>query len=280
MKIGIITNKEKKDGMKYVDQISLVATKYGAQVFNSYDSAKELCDYCDLIITIGGDGTFLRAASHALLKEIPVLGFNLGTLGMLTEFDKNNIESSLQKVISGNYFIEERSALDIKVINEQNEIVCKGLAINDCVLSREPNGKMIYVQFDINNNLVERYPCDGIIISTQTGSTAYSLAAGGPIIEPGNDIIMVTPICPHFTDGRSVVARGSSEIKLHLIKNHDPVSFSIDGTEKYKLEYGDSIFCTLSNIKLKVVRLSKPDFFGKLKVKINEREEKLKNNEI
>jgi len=218
MKIGIITNIEKKGCMNYVDQISLAAMKYGAEVYKSYDSAKELCDYCDLIITIGGDGTFLRAAAYALPKSIPVLGFNLGTLGMLTEFDKNNIDSSLQKVISGNYFIEERSVLEIKVKNIQNEEVCYGLAINDCVLSREPNGKMIYLQVDINSYLVERYPCDGIIVSTQTGSTAYSLAAGGPIIEPGNDIMLVTPICPHFTDGRSIVVKGSSEIKLHLIK--------------------------------------------------------------
>lgn len=272
MTIGIIENLKKENAAYYVGRLCDAIKAGGADYFMVNE---EDCP-ADLYISVGGDGTFLKAAAKAFKKDIPVLGLNLGTLGLLTEVEKDDIETCVEQVLKGDFKVEERTVLDVTV-EEKNadgssKIVYHDYGINDCVLTQLSLLKASYVQLVINNSYVDTYPCDGMIVSTQTGSTAYSLSAGGPIVMPGCEIIVVTPKCPHFTDGRSIIADKNAEIRLNVVKKNHEMIVSVDGEESYKLKGKETIICKNAANKLKIVRINPPDFFSALNSKIEARD--------
>ena len=222
MKVGLLYNKKKSESVHYVkllkQKIEEISQKESAdgkmwQVTESSDYFdNDVVDNADLLISIGGDGTFLKTASVAIKRGLPVLGFHLGTLGLLTEFDKSDMDNTVRRLVKGDYVIEERMTLNVDIEDETGNVLFSKTTLNDCVLTRGTLAKVAYINLFINEAFVDTYPCDGIVVSTQTGSTAYALSAGGPIVEPGNDVIVITPICAHYTDGRAIVARSTSKI--------------------------------------------------------------------
>ena len=270
MTIGIVENLKKEDTAYYVGKLRDGIKAGGADSFMVSEEDRP----ADLYISVGGDGTFLKAALGAFKKNIPVLGLNLGTLGLLTEVEKDDIESCIKRVLKGDFDLEERTVLEISVEetkDDSSSVVYHDFGINDCVLTQLSLLKASYVQLVINNSYVDTYPCDGIIVSTQTGSTAYSLSAGGPIVLPGCDVIVVTPKCPHFTDGRSIIADKDAEIKLNVVKENHEMIVSVDGEESYKLKGNETITCKNAKNKLKMIRINPPDFFSALNSKIEAR---------
>lgn len=287
MTVGILYNKNKKESVHYVKLLKETILRIGnadpanGVVWQVIESGKyqddSIADSADLLISIGGDGTFLKTAAWAIRRDLPVLGFHLGTLGLLTEFDKDDLENTVTRLVHGDYMIEERMTLNVKVISREGKTLFDHDAINDCVLTRGTLAKVAYINLYINHAFVDTYPCDGMIAATQTGSTAYSLSAGGPIVEPGADVIIVTPICAHYTDGRSIVARGSSEITMTMCREHDRMFVTADGYENTSLPSGAAVVCKRGERKVKIIRIDPPNFYEALRKKTSERRERIRN---
>ncbi len=230
--------------------------------FNSYTN-------CDLMICLGGDGTFLSAAHHPSTQGLPQIGVNLGSVGFLTEIEPEQIKEDILKLMQGEYQIEERMTLDVRIFDEQENSIDQGIALNDAVFARGwGNTGIITVDLTIDNVAVEQIPGDGIIVSTSTGSTAYNLAAGGPIVHPEVDVILITPIAPHTLHNRSYISANHAEVKLRLKKNSGPAMFSSDGRHIVDMKDNYYAIITGSKQKFKKIRLSGDTFYQTLPKKI------------
>ena len=275
MTVGILKNNTKSQSKYYADRLSDAFKKCGASVlvadFEQHTQAElDIYGVSDVIISIGGDGTFLRVASDAIERGIPVFGFNLGTLGFLTEFDKNNIDATVRKIVNGEFDIEERRVLSVSILSGEDKEFF-GYALNDCVVSRNAAGSVSYLKLCINDIFVDTYPCDGIIVATQTGSTAYSLSAGGPIIEPGNDVILITPVASHSMGSRTVVARPESTVKIQPTGKSKQICAIVDGHLSRVLEPGETVLCEKTDRRVKILRIDPPNFYTTVTAKLFER---------
>lgn len=289
MTVGLLYNKKKKESVHYVrllkETILEISRRESASgetwdVIDSADYQQEsIASSADLLISIGGDGTFLKTTAIAIRRDLPVLGFHLGTLGLLTEFDKNDLEKTVRRLVKGDYIIEERMTLGVAVQDCEGTLLFEKTAINDCVLSRGTLSKVAYINLYINQAFVDTYPCDGIIVSTQTGSTAYSLSAGGPIVEPGNDVIVITPICAHYTDGRSIIARSTSRIEMNLCRPHHQMFVTADGYEHFQIPARANVICSKGSRTVRIIRIDPPNFYEALRKKTSERRERIRHEE-
>ncbi len=289
MTVGLLYNKKKKESVHYVrllkETILEISRRESASgetwdVIDSADYQQEsIASSADLLISIGGDGTFLKTTAIAIRRDLPVLGFHLGTLGLLTEFDKNDLEKTVRRLVKGDYIIEERMTLGVAVQDCEGTLLFEKTAINDCVLSRGTLSKVAYINLYINQAFVDTYPCDGIIVSTQTGSTAYSLSAGGPIVEPGNDVIVITPICAHYTDGRSIIAKSTSRIEMNLCRPHHQMFVTADGYEHFQIPARANVICSKGSRTVRIIRIDPPNFYEALRKKTSERRERIQHEE-
>lgn len=289
MKVGLLYNKKKNESVHYaqllkakIEEISEKESadgqKWQVSVSSDYFDS-EITGSADLLISIGGDGTFLKTSSVAMKRDLPVLGFHLGTLGLLTEFDKSNMDNTVRRLVKGDYIIEERMTLQVDIQDESGKVLFSKTAINDCVLTRGTLAKVAYINLFINEAFVDTYPCDGIVVSTQTGSTAYSLSAGGPIVEPGNDIIVITPICAHYTDGRAIVARSTSKIEMEMCRQHNQMYVTCDGYANFQLPEKGKVTCRKSDKKIRIIRIDPPNFYEAIRKKASERRERVLHEE-
>ena len=281
MKIGIIQNKNKKECIYYVSKLVEAIEKNGstASVADCREENSSVYDGADVIISVGGDGTFLKAASYAVETGVPVVGFNLGTLGMLTEFEKDDIETKIERILSGDYKTEERSIIDVYAIKPDGRERFLGRALNDCVVSRHLISGIAYINLYISGVLVDTYPCDGFIVATQTGSTAYSMSAGGPIVEPGTDVNIITPVCSHSLLTHPIVAKATSTVRIEICKRHRNMYAAIDGHSYIKLDESECIECRKSDNKLKILRIDPPNFYTALRLKFSGRSNRVAENE-
>ncbi len=216
----------------------------------------------DFVIAMGGDGTLLRAARYIKESRIPLIGVNLGSLGFLTEIVIDELYPSLEKILSGNYRIEERIVLSStfptgKTFN----------ALNDIVLHMGTSGRIIGIEIEINGNPLAKFSADGLIISTPTGSTAYSLAAGGPILHHGVEAQILTPICPHTLGLRSMVFSIDEKISIRLVKGKG--IFVVDGQITVEVNETFSFTVTKADYKILLVRATQRDFYEILRTKLN-----------
>ena len=262
MTVGIVYNEKKEQSYPFCLLLSEALKRRGLQVISGGKINEDPAVYekSDIIISIGGDGTFLRVASRVIERGTPVFGFNLGSLGFLTEFEKDSIGMTADRIASGDYTIEERSVLKIS-IDREGERHFVAYAINDCVVTREIDANVCYLEVEISGNKVGTYPSDGIIVSTQTGSTAYSLSAGGPIIEPGNDVHIVTPICSHRMGSRSIVTRPESVVKIRPVVKAKRMRVIADGHISEKVFENDCVICENAEAKIKIIRIDPPNFY-------------------
>lgn len=222
----------------------------------------------DLIIAIGGDGTMLRAAQLATLYDAPLLGINCGLVGFLTDVCYQN-NTSLLAILSGQYQLEKRMLLQCIITRNNNKEV-KYLSLNDVVLSR--GGMVRILEFDIyiNNKFICNQRADGLIISTPTGSTAYALSAGGPIINPSVNVISIVPMCAHTLNTRPLVISANDRIKI-IVKHRadDPAGISCDGQEKFLLEADDIIEVDSLHNTISLLHPKEYDYFETLRTKLH-----------
>lgn len=225
-------------------------------------------DDVDMVMVLGGDGTLLSVARLLEKSEIPILGINLGSLGFLTELGLEELYTSLEKVLKGQYEIEKRVRLEAH-LDRGGEIIGRYQVLNDVVINKGALARIIDLEAHVDSREVTIYKADGLIVSTPTGSTAYSLAAGGPIIEPTLNVIVVAPICPHTLTNRPLVVPGGSEVQLHLLSDSGKVYLTLDGQEGMELKQGDRVRIKESDKKVNLMRTGGKNFYDVLSAKLH-----------
>ena len=279
----IRTNESKDENLKITNSIAdFLKEKGKTVVIESMDDAKiygkEVSasfkeeERPDAIIVLGGDGTMLRAARDFVEEEIPLLGVNLGGLGYLTEVDRDNIFPALEKLTAGDFFIEERMMLEGSVIRDKAP-VAHATALNDIAVLKSQPFRAINFDVYVNGMFLKSYSADGIVVSTPTGSTGYNLSAGGPIVEPGADLLVLTPVCPHTMNSRSIVLSGEDEILIEIkdAKNggEQPAFAMSDGASHFELTTGDGFVMRRSDRRTRIVKLNRESFLEVLKSKMS-----------
>lgn len=227
---------------------------------NNADFGRDL----DICLSLGGDGTMLRATQLTVEHSVPILGINAGQLGYLTEVDPSQLEEALDDWHRGDVRIQERMLLEVTVQGNGNN--SRNLALNEVVLSAATSTRSVAVDASISGRHFTRYLADGVIVATPTGSTAYSLSAGGPIVEPEFEALLLTPVAPHMVFDRSLVLAPSTEVEL-TVSGYRAGSVAVDGRAIAELEPGGSILCRASDLRARFVVRGDRDFHTVLKEK-------------
>jgi|SRR5690554_294 len=223
----------------------------------------------DLVMVLGGDGTFLSVARRYTGVEIPFLGVNLGRLGFLTEVEVTDLENSLEKLIRRQYAIEKRAMLSVQVVR-QGAVVEDTFGLNEVTVAKGPLARIIQLDVAVDNVPIGSYHGDGLIISTPTGSTGYSLSAGGPIVAPDVDLSIITPICPHTLNARPIVVSRDAAIAVDVKSAQRDVVMTVDGQHSFDLKVDDRLEICKSQHHTALVRLDGMNFFDILRRKLME----------
>lgn len=228
---------------------------------------KKIPEKIDCAVVIGGDGSLIEVARFLHGRNIPVLGINMGTLGYLTEVEVNHIEDAFAQILEGDYTLEDRMMLEGTLQDGRKDI-----SLNDIVVSRKTEIRLIHFRIYVNGELLNTYEADGVIISTPTGSTAYNLSAGGPIVEPTASMIVITPICPHALNTSSIVLSAEDEIVIEIAEGrHDAVEeamVAFDGADTLPLVTGDRVTIRRAGASTRLMRLSRISFLEMLRRKM------------
>ena len=227
------------------------------------------------VIVLGGDGTLLRAARNLVNLGLPFLGINLGHLGYLTEGDRNSITDILERVIADEYFMEERMMLRGRVKKKDGRVISDDVALNDITINRSRSLRVIKFKLYVNGEFLYLYTADGIIISTPTGSTAYNLSCGGPVVEPTAKLFVVTPISPHSLNNRSLILSPTDMIELELLGSDKDLDSQVeyvtyyDGDSIVQMEPGDRLEIVRAEAVTKILKLSTMSFLETLRIKMS-----------
>ena len=241
-----------------------------AESCSSLDKAsarEKLASEADLLVVMGGDGTLLAAARLLGDREIPILGVNLGSLGFLTSVTLEELYPLLEVTLAGKHEISERGVLRAQMV--RNGAAAEGArALNDAVVNQAALARLMDFDVHIDGNHVARYRADGIIVATPTGSTAYSLAAGGPIVLPDIHAFVITPICPHMLTNRPLVIPDSSRIEIAPEQQGEPVHLTLDGQVGFQLQPGDRVMIERAKTRVQLVRAAGKSYFEVLRSKL------------
>lgn len=284
MKTAVVVNLSKTEAISCAEEVSLLLLSNNAEVYMleecmqyykgikiSYEKTiEDLFDVCDFAITIGGDGTIIHAAKYAASYDKPLIGVNVGRLGFAADVEIEET-NKLLKILSGDYSVENRMLIDVEVIKKG--ISKHYLAVNDAVIARGQLSKIVDLYISLDGEKIAKYRADGLLFATPTGSTAYSLSAGGPIIAPQMECILMTPVCPHSLYSRSVLFDGNSELSVSVkIPSECCCVLTIDGEKNVDILADDIVIIRKSELKLKLASIHKRNFYAKLNEKLKERE--------
>lgn len=281
---GIYVNLDKPDAVRTAGEIIKLLHEKGVDVRVDDRAAgkvgypelgqdlKTLGARADMVIVLGGDGTLLAACRALLPHQPPLLGVNFGRLGFLTELEASEVLSELEGVVAGEYVVEARMMLQASV-SRRGQQVCRFAGLNDVVVTKGPFARLIDIDLSVDGRHVESYACDGVIICTPTGSTAYSLSAGGPIVDPGVEVLVITPICPHTLYWRSLVVRRDCVVTLRVLTAHPDTVVTVDGQQGFGLKGGDEVTVFASPHTAHLVRRKNWDFYEVLRKKLKERDD-------
>ncbi|MCF7886610.1 MAG: NAD(+)/NADH kinase [Candidatus Marinimicrobia bacterium] len=233
----------------------------------NYTSVEECVGIIDVMLCIGGDGTFLGGLRRIRGTDIPILGIHLGGLGFLADLSLEDYQSKLRALFEGNYEIDERYSLEAETYPAVNDK--KYRATNEFHIAKGNVMSMIKIKIFVDDEYLNTYRADGLLVSSPTGSTAYGLSAGGPIISPGLDIMAISPICPHSLSARPVIISGEQEVKIDCSKFKQDESLVIDGTERVSLKSVEDVIVRRSDETFKIIRFKEESFFKTLRKKLN-----------
>lgn len=274
MKLFVMPNKDKNGIVVHTRRLCnklheftncrILMTAADREIYSEYcdewnDDSNFLMKSCDAVIAIGGDGTILRSASHAAVFDKPVLGLNLGRLGFMAGLEFSELDL-ISRLFSHEYHIQERMMLDIKV-NRGGVCEYRNIALNDAVIQRGSTSHILDMQVRHNNDACLEYRADGLIISTPTGSTAYSFSAGGPVVDPSVMSIILTPVCPHSMLDRSIIFSSDSYLEIEPKANKGNEMFlTLDGDSIWPIENGCTIQIRRSNLDAKFIIIKQNSF--------------------
>lgn len=277
MKVAVLPNLDKRGCAETVDSIGKLMQSLGIEAYlpesicGSYflhASEEELYKIADVIITVGGDGTIMRYAKVAATYNKPVIGINAGRMGFLANIEPSEVEL-LSRLKTGEYTTEQRMLLDIKVVENGKEVGSFS-ALNDAVITCGFMSRIIDISVCVENDSIN-YRADGMIVSTPTGSTAYSMSAGGPIVDPNVENMTVTPICSHSLTARPIILGGDRVVKLKAFsKKRTEIFLSIDGRKSFTIKPYTEIYVTKSQNSVKLIRLNDRSFYKTLSMKFRE----------
>jgi NAD+ kinase len=222
---------------------------------------------CDLAVAFGGDGTLLFTSRVFSPHCVPIMGVNLGGLGFITEFRESEMIECVESFMHGDYTCEERLMLEVCIMR-QGEIIAQETGLNDLVMNSRGISRLIELEVTSSGMLLGSYRADGIIIATPTGSTAYSLSAGGPILDPTSNALVINPICPHSLGVRPLVIPADREIKISAVSNERSVTATIDGQIAHELEPGDEVRVTRSDTVTSLVSIGTRSFYDIIREKL------------
>lgn len=256
----------KKRGQRYVieERTAVWGNLKGDRV-----AIAEMGEACDLVISFGGDGTLLSVGRLVAANEVPVLAVNLGGLGFLSEMDIGLMETAVDAILTDRFLVESRMLLSIRLERLNGETERDVLAVNDLVLGPKAISRIVIVNAYIHRERLFSYRGDGIIAATPTGSTAYSLSAGGPIVDPRVDVLLLTPICAHSLTVRPLIIPANLEVGIDLqTRGKEEVVMTVDGQATYTLAEGDRVYVTRAKKRLRLIRLEEKDFYKLLQEKL------------
>lgn len=280
MKIAILPNLSRKESEEIINNVCLVLRHLGAEIFLSvefysslkntgaeFDTVNSIVPNCDAVIAVGGDGSIIHAAKEAVKYSKPILGINAGRLAFMAGLESNELEK-LSCLIDGNYTLDKRFMLKTTVKDADGEHI--DYALNDCFITNEEKQRMSTINVALNGNTFHSYLCDGIILATPTGSTAYSLSAGGPVVDPELESIIFTPVCPHSLVGRSIIFRPDDHISVSSADSKN-LYFSNDGNLPQLLNSGNEIEISGAEYTADFIRIKNDNFIDILYSKLTQR---------
>ena len=276
-KIGFVTNIEKDPTLQETKKMVDFVLKKGCEVYVSENfsdvhpdviatSSSEMYKSVDFVVVIGGDGTILRVARSAAIFDTPILGINFGTLGYLADVEKINAIDAIEKVLNGDFTIENRMMLEPYVERGcvSHEI---NLALNEVCITNSVCSRMIKLSVEVNGEYFDTFRADGIIVSTPTGSTAYNLSAGGPILSPHTELMTITHICPHTLYARPFVIDGNDVVRIRVQSNYNNVQMSCDGQSTVQMKNDDVIIVKKSRYVTRIIKTTNMNFYDILRRK-------------
>lgn len=274
MRIGLVVHGRLAEAREYASRAANLLNALGVTVLAEDGPAASLPEVMplsaaleppDAIISLGGDGTILRGVQYAARCGVPLLGVNLGRKGFLAEIEPQGLEDALRRLIAGEYTLDERPLLQASFQGK------RWLALNDVVVSRGGYARLIGVTTLVDGETAGRYLADGVIVATPTGSTGYSLSAGGPVVSPRVDCMVVTPVCAHSLQHRPCVVGGSSVIRLELDSDEEQTaSLQVDGQSRATMTAGMQVEICRSEQKVRFIRMQPEQFFGVVRSKLTE----------
>lgn len=283
MKIALIPNLTRACAMQVTLEVCDILDRLNVQYFFEKDleesipkkdcflETEKLLPFCDIVIAIGGDGSLIHAAKKAVLYKKPVLGINAGNLAFMAGIEKNELHL-LEDLIIGNYSIDPRMMFEVFYKeSEEAPMQCLGRCLNDVVIARGAQIKLVTLDVFADEKLVNHYYTDGIILSTPTGSTAYSLSAGGPVVDPNIESIILTPICTHSLFARSLIFEKNAVIKIAVPNKAQEVSLSCDGDDAIEIKPGSTIYIRKSEDYADFIRIKNDSFIDILNSKLSQR---------
>jgi NAD+ kinase len=261
-RVGIVAKTTSRDAAKTAHELAEWLRRRGLEA-----TVDEPYGGHDLMVVLGGDGTLL-AVARSLPRAVPILGVNLGNLGFLTEINRGELYPALIQVLEGRFEIEERSLFDVELRRGNGDPSTLYRVLNDAVINKSALARIIELTLRVDGQLIARFRADGLIISTPTGSTAYNLSAGGPILDPLLPVAVLTPICPHALSLRPIVVPDAGPIEVTLETPSEEVYVTIDGQEGAALGFRDTVRVTRGDAKVRLAKVSRRSFYDSLRGKL------------
>jgi len=268
--IGVVSFSKKPEVKAFSEKLKEWLGKRNLRILEGNEQTYDaVIQEADFIICLGGDGTILRLAGRMVQRIVPVLGVNMGSLGFLTEVKVEEVFDELKLILAGQYAIEKRLMLSCVARRGGGTIERRFQALNDIVINREGLTRYMFVDLKLNGERVTRFPGDGLIVATPTGSTAYSLSAGGPIVHPGLNTIIATPICPHVSALRSIILSADKKLEIQITcdREQDKALLTADGQESVQIDNQFEIEITASENRFPLIKSSKRSYLGTLQEK-------------
>lgn len=283
-RVGVVVKPHQHEAVKTICELTVWLAAHGIQLVGEpalereriehetgcaveVRESDELAADIDLLLVLGGDGTMIATARLVGDSEVPVLGVNYGSLGYLAEFRIEEMLPALESILQGNYRLDRRVMLSVQHVRGE-ESLRQGRALNDVVINKSALARIIEIEAYLNEQFVNSFRADGLIISTPTGSTAYNLSAGGPVIYPSMNAIVVTPICPFTLSNRPIVVPDDAQIELRLKTEKEEVALTLDGQLGFPLKVGDRVLIRKSKTTFNIVQPMNRNYFDVLRDKL------------
>lgn len=282
IRIGLSVNEKRDKDLLITRKVLDSIHKYGMTPLYSKTVASilglsegldeaEVFEKADFVVSLGGDGTLLSTARSAFPYDVPVFGINLGTVGFLAEVEINDIDDAFRRLANRDYSLVTRMVLSA-CVNRNGSCVFEGIALNDVVVSRGGLSRIIRLKVFVDNQFIDSFPGDGLIVSTPTGSTAYTLSAGGPIVQSDMKMMITTPICPHILYSRSFITSSDRTLQIHINDDYpDSAILTLDGQEGFGVGAGDIITIKCMDNGVPFVSIYEYNFYDVLRAKIHGR---------